>query len=138
MRNEVDILAQFGQLESLEAYRLRLPTYPIDRALPLVRTLKRMKSKTAFVQWMAGRTFPDLVDCTIIWPHYPKTLAPGGVVDLPVCTQFTFDDHITETLPNFCIPKLDMIVIRNEAWNKLRGSTRLAAVWNGAVGKWLR
>ena len=131
MRTEVDILAQFQRLENLEAYRLRLPTYPIDTDLPIVRTLKSMKIKTVSVQWMAGRTFPNMKECTIIWPHYPEMLAPGGGVDLPVCTHFTYDDHIIDTLPNFRIPKLDKLVVRNEAWNKPRGSTQLAAVWNG-------
>ena len=59
------------------------------------------------MQWMAGRTFSRLEECTIIWPHYPEALAPGGGVDLPACTNFTYDDHIIDTLPNFRIPKLD-------------------------------
>jgi hypothetical protein len=70
-------------------------------------------------------------ECTIIWPHCPETLAPGGGVDLPVCTHFTYDSHTIDVLPNFRIPKLDTLVVRNEAWNKPRGSTQLAAVWNG-------
>jgi hypothetical protein len=135
MRTEVDILPQFERLEILEAYRLRLPNYHTDVDLPLVRTLKWMKIKTVSVQWMAGRTFPNMEECTIIWPHYPECLAPGGGVDLPACTQFTYDDHIIDTLPNFRIPKLDTLIVRNEAWNKPRGSTQLAAVWNGTVGQ---
>ena len=135
MRTEVDILAQFEHLETLEAYRLRLPNYHTDVDLPLVRTLKWMKIKTVSVQWMAGRTFPNMEECTIIWPHYPESLAPGGGVDLPACTVFTYDDHIIDTLPNFRIPKLDTLVVRNEAWNKPRGSTQLAAVWNGTTGQ---
>ena len=132
MRTEVDILTHFEQLETLEAFRLRLPTYGPETDLPLVRTLKRMKIKTVSVQWMAGRTFPKLQECDIIWPHYPEALAPGGGVDLPVCTDFSYDDHIIDTLPNFRVPKLDTLVVRNEAWNKPRGSTQLAAVWKGA------
>ena len=135
MRTEVDILAQFEHLETLEAYRLRLPNYHTDVDLPIVRTLKWMKIKTVSVQWMAGRTFPNMEECTIIWPHYPESLAPGGGVDLPVCTHFTYDDHIIDTLPNFRIPKLDTLILRNEAWNKPRGSTQLAAVWNGTAGQ---
>jgi hypothetical protein len=131
MRTEVDILRHFEQLETLEAFRLRLPTYAIETDLPLVRTLKRLKIKTVSVQWMAGRTFSKLEECTVIWPHYPETLAPNGGVDLPVCTHFTYDDHIIDTLPNFRIPKLDTLIVRNEAWNKPRGSTQLAAVWKG-------
>ena len=131
MPTEVDILRHFEQLETLEAFRLRLPTYTVETDLPLVRTLKRITIKTVSVQWMAGRTFSNLEECTIIWPHYPETLAPGGGVNLPVCTHFTYDDHVIDTLPNFHIPKLDTLIVRNEAWNKPRGSTQLAAVWKG-------
>lgn len=131
MPTEVDILGHFEHLETLEAFRLRLPTYTIETDLPLVRTLKRITIKTVSVQWMAGRTFSNLEQCTIIWPHYPESLAPGGGVDLPVCTHFTYDDHVIDTLRNFRIPKLDTLIVRNEAWNKPRGSTQLAAVWKG-------
>ena len=55
MRTEVDILTQFEQLETLEVFCLRLPTYTPKTDLPLVR--KQMKIKTVSVQWMAGRTF---------------------------------------------------------------------------------
>ena len=59
MRTEVDIHTHFEQLETLEAFRLRVPTYTIETDLPLVRTLKRMKIKTVSVQWVAGRSFPE-------------------------------------------------------------------------------
>ena len=91
-----------------------------------------MKIKTVSMQWMAGRTSPNMEECTIIWLHSPERLAPGGGVGLPVCTHFTYDDHIPNTLPNFRIPKLDTLVVRNEAWNNPKGSTQLAAVWNRA------
>jgi len=135
MRTEVDILAQFQQLETIEAYGLRLPLYTLQTDLPIVRALKHMKIKAVSVQWMAGRTFPNMEDCTITWPHYPETLALGGGVDLPVCTRFMYGDHIIDTLPNFRIPKLDTLIVRNEAWNKPRGSMQLAAVWNGTAGQ---
>lgn len=135
MRTEVDILTHFERLETLEANHLHLPLYPIETDLPLVRTLKRMKIKNVSVQWMVGRTFPNMAECTIIWPHYPETLAPGGGVDLPLCTHFTYDDHIMDILPNFRLPKLDTLIVRCEAWNKPRGSKQLAAVWSGAAGQ---
>ena len=65
-----------------------------------------MKIETVSVQWITGRTFADLEECTIIWPHYPETLALGGAVHLPVCMHFTYDDHIIETLPSFPVPTL--------------------------------
>jgi len=131
MRTEVDILASFERLETLEAHHLRLPSYPIKTDLPLVRTLRRMKIKLVSVQWMVGRTFPNMEECTLIRPCSPETLAPGGGVDLPTCTQFTYDSHTIDVLPNFRIPKLDTLTVRNDVWNKVRGSSQLAAVWSG-------
>ena len=139
MRDPADILPYFENLEVLEAHRLRLPTYPCDMDLPIIRTLKRMSIKIVSVQWMAGRTFPALEECTIVWPHHPETLHLQGGVDLPVCTQFTYDDHLIEPLSEFRLPKLDKLVVRNEAWNKPRGSTQLASVWGESANpKWLR
>ena len=89
MRIEVDLLTQFQQVETLEAYGLRLPTHTLQAYLPIIHTLKRMEIKSVSVRWMAGRAFPNMEDCTIAWPHYPETLALGGGVDLPVCTLCT-------------------------------------------------
>jgi len=139
MRDPADILPYFENLEVLEAYRLHLPTYHHDVDLPIVRTLKRMSIKIVSVQWMSGRTFPSLEDCTIIWPHHPESLRLRGGVDLPVCTQFTYDDHLIDPMPEFRIPNLDKMVVRNEAWNKLRGSAQLASVWGESANpRWLR
>jgi len=85
-RYPVDTLPYFENLEVLEAYRLHLPSYHHDVDLPLVRTLRRMSIKMVSVQWMSGRFFPSLQDCTIIWPHHPESLRLGGGVDLPMCT----------------------------------------------------
>ena len=139
MRDPADILPYFEDLEVLEAYQLHLPTYPREIDIPIVRTLKRMSLKTVSVQWMSGRTFPALEDCTIIWPHHPETLRLRGGVDLPVCTQFTYDDHLIEPMSEFRLPKLDKLVVRNKAWNKPRGSTQLASVWGESANpQWLK
>ena len=129
MRDPANILPYFENLEVLEAYRLHLPTYSHDVDLPIVRTIKRMSIKIVSIQWMSGRTFPVLEDCTIIWPHHPESLRLQGGVNLSVCTQFTYDDHLIEPMSEFRLPKLDKMVVRNEAWNKPRGSTQLASVW---------
>ena len=127
MRDPTDILPYFENLEVLGAYRPHLPTYHHNVDLPIVRTLKRMGIKIISVQWMSGRTFPSLEYCTIIWPHHPEDLPLRGGVDLPVCTQFTYDNHLIEPMSGFRVPKLDKMVVRNEAWNKPRGSAQLAS-----------
>ena len=139
MKEPADILPFFENLEVLEAYRLNLAVYCHDRDLPLARTLKRMSIKIVPVQWMSGRTFPLLEDCTIVWPHHPETLHSHGGVDLPACTKFTYDDHLIEPMSEFRLPKLHKMVVRNEAWNKPRGSTQLASVWGESMNpQWLR
>jgi hypothetical protein len=135
MRTRVDILTHFEQLETLEAHCLRLPPYPVGTHLPLTRTLKRMRITDVSVQWMAGRIFPNMEECAIIFPRHPETLMHGGAVDLPVCTHFTYNDHAIDVLPNFRIPKLDTLIIQNEDRNKHRGNTQLAAVWGEVLGQ---
>ena len=139
MKDPADILPYFESLQVLEAYRLHLPMYPHDVDLPVARTLRRMSINIVSVQWMSGRTFPALEDCTIIWPRHPETLHVQGSVDLPVCTQFVYDDYLIEPISVFRLPKVDKMVVRNEAWNKPRGSTQLASVWNDSANpKWLK
>jgi len=139
MRDPADILPYFENLQVLEAYRLHLPMYSLDVDLPVVRTLKRMSTKIVSVQWMSGRTFPALEDCTIVWPHHPESLRLQGGVDLPVCTHFIYDHHLIEPISDFRLPNLDQMVVRNEARKKPRGSMQLASVWGkSAHPKWLK
>jgi hypothetical protein len=118
MRDPADIHPYFENLQVLEVYRLHLPTYAREVDLPVVRTLRRMSIETVSVQWMAGRTYPALEDCTIIWPHHPGTLRLHRGVGLLVCTQFTYDDHLIGPMSEFCLPKLNKMVVRNGAWNR--------------------
>jgi len=126
MRDPVDILPSFESLEVLEAYGLRLPTYDDDVDLPIVRTLKRMYLKSASMQWICARTFPALEESTIIHPQW-ACLPPSP--HFPTCTRFTYDDRSIEQISEFRLPKLDKMIIRNEAWSKLGGSLQLASVW---------
>ena len=47
MRDPADILPYFENLEVLEAYRLHLPMYPRDVDLPVIRTLRRISTKSS-------------------------------------------------------------------------------------------
>jgi len=39
----------------------------------------------------------------------------------------------------FRLPKLDKVVVRNEAWNRPKGSTQLASVWGeSAIPRWIQ
>lgn len=142
MKDTLDILPQFERLEYLYAHRLQLPLYSETNHLPLVRTLKRLFLKSTSVQWMQGRSFSKLFECTIIWPHLPEALLGRDPVNLPVCSQFTYDDHLLQPLTAFNLPSVDKLVIRNEAWNRPRGSQQLGFIWGPnihvPVGKILR
>lgn len=129
MKDPLDILPQFQCLEDMYVHRLHLPLYSQTAHLPLTYTLKRMFLKSTSTQWMHNRTFSKLVECTIIWPHFPETLLGHNGVDLPACTIFTYDDHLLQPLGAFNLPVVNTLVVRNEAWNRPRGSQQLGFIW---------
>jgi hypothetical protein len=133
MNDTLDILPHFQCLEDMYTHRLHLPLYSHTTHLPLLRTLKHLFLKSTSVQWMSNRTFSKLVECTIIWPHFPETLLGQSGVDLPVCTTFIYDDHLLQPLEAFNLPSVDKLVIRNEAWNRPRGSQQLSFIWGPSV-----
>lgn len=136
MRDPIDILPSFESLEVLEANGLRLPVYEDDVDLPIVRTLRQMHLKSGSLQWTCARTFPVLEESTIIRPHF-SCATPTPLFS--ECTLFIYDDRSIEKLSGFRLPKLDKMIIRNEAWNKTGGSTQLASVWGESANSgWLK
>jgi len=133
MTDPLDILPQFERLEDLHADRLHLPLYSDSTHFPLTHTLKFLFLKKTSVQWMQGRSFSKLQECTIMWPHLPETLLTQVRVSLPVCAHFTYDDHLLQPLTAFNLPSLDGLVVRNEAWNRPRGSQQLGFIWGSNV-----
>ena len=128
MKDPLDILPHFQCLEDMYVHRLHLPLYSDTAHLPLIRTLKRLFLKSTSIQWMNNRTFPKLVECTIVWPHFPETLLGQSGVDLPACTSFTYDDHLLQPLGAFNLPLVGVLVVRNEAWNRSRGGQQLGFI----------
>ena len=133
MKDPLDILPHFQCLEDVYLHRLHLPLYSHTVHLPLTRTLKRLFLKTTSVQWMNNRSFSRLIECTIIWPHFPETLLGQSGVDLPACQSFTYDDHLLQPLGAFKLSSVDRLVVRNEAWNRPRGSQQLSFIWGPNV-----
>ena len=133
MKNPLDLLPHFQCLEDLYVHRLHLPLYSHTVHLPLTRTLKRLFLKSTSVQWMNNRTFSKLVECTIIWPHFPEALVGQSGVDLSSCTSFTYDDHLLQPLGAFKLSSVDKLVVRNEAWNRPRGGQQLGFIWGPNV-----
>jgi hypothetical protein len=132
-KDPLDILPQFERLEDLHAHHLHLPVYSDTTRLPLVYSLKRLYLRSTSVQWMQGRRFDRLLECNIVWPHLPDTLLTRDRVGLPVCTNFIYDDHLLQPLTAFDLPLIDALVVRNEAWNRPRGSQQLGFIWGPTV-----
>ena len=133
MKDPLDILPQFQRLEDLHVHRLHLPLYSDNTHFPLIHTLKRLFLKKTSVQWMQGRSFSKLLECTIMWPHLPEALLTRTRVGLPVCATFVYDDHLLQPLTAFNLPLLDELVVRNEAWNRPRGSQQLGFIWGPTI-----
>jgi hypothetical protein len=81
-----ELLPTFTQLQTFEADHLRLPFYEPNANLPLLCTLRTLRLRACSVQWMAGRQFPCLEECTILLPHHWE-LVRLHEVQLPSCRK---------------------------------------------------
>lgn len=127
MHFEADILPYFERLETLDACGLGLPSYPPDRDLPVVRTLKHIKLKSVSIQWMMGREFPMVTQCDITWPRQIEAFRKG--TSLPACTSFTYKGRKPYLLSYASLPQLTSLMVGNVVWNPRRGSKELIAPW---------
>jgi F-box-like len=123
MSFEADILPHFERLMVIEAYGLRLPSYPADMDLPVVRTLKTIKLKVVSIEWMTGREFPMVIECALTWPRQIEALSKG--MSLPVCTSFTYQGRRPYLLSYASLPQLTTLVVGNSVWNPRQGSEEL-------------
>jgi len=127
IRFETGILPYFERLETLEACGLRLPFYPPDTDLPVVRTLRHIKLKAVSIQWMVGREFPMVVECAITWPRQIEAFRDG--TSLPACTSFTYEGRKPYLLSYANLPQLTSLAVGNSMWNPRRGSQELIVPW---------
>ena len=90
--NPVDILPHLRQLETLTASHFSLPIYHEDVDIPFVYTLRQLTLRAVSIQWMSGRTFHVLENCTILFPlrlPIPDTFN----TTLPICNDLTFQGY---------------------------------------------
>jgi len=125
MQNPVDILPSLHKLEILEAHHLSLPMDPPAVALPLTQTLRNLRLKCVSIQWMAGRIFPALEECAIIFPQYADIFLS---VDMPSCSILKYDSNNLGALAHFHCPRLGELKIQCGQWRKWRGDLQLAAL----------
>jgi len=124
-QDPVDILPSLNKLEILEAHYLSLPLYSPGVDLPLTQILRVLHLKSVSVQWMAGRVFPALDECSIIFPHHADTIQS---VYMPSCSILKYHSNILRTLEHFHHPPLTRLEAKCGQWRRWRGSLQLAAL----------
>jgi hypothetical protein len=125
MQNPVDILPSLHNLEIFEAHRLFLPIHPPTVDLPLTKVLRVLRLKSVSIQWMAGRNFPALEQCSITFPHRADTVQS---IYLPSCSVLEFDSNNLGTLEHFHHPPLARLEIKCCQWRIWRGNLQLATL----------
>ena len=99
--------------------------YPQGVDLPLVQALRVLHLKSVSVQWMAGRVFPALEECSIIFPHHADTIQS---VYMPSCSILRYNSNDLGALEHFDISHLDELEVKCGQWTTWRGTLQLAAL----------
>jgi len=130
--NPVDLLPHLHQLETFTASHISFPIYHNHVHLPFVHTLRHLSLRAVSIQWMSGRTFDVLEDCTLIFPlrrHLPHTFT----TTLPNCNHLTFQGYPLDILNSISAQKLTHLSVTSSGNQQLvqlsrqvLGETRLA------------
>ena len=126
IRDPVDLLPHLHQLESFTASHLPLITYHSHINIPFVRTLRHLRVKSVSIQWMSGRTFHVLDDCTLIFPLHQQLLHTFNT-SLPNCKHLTFQGYPLEILGGVSAHDLSHLSVTCSGSFNRRGSEQL--VW---------
>jgi hypothetical protein len=110
--NPIDILPHLESLEVLEAHGLHIPTCSLDTDLMLVRTLKRLMLRHTSIQWMMGRKFKKMEECSI-WSPIAGSFTDARAIKMPICTRMLFGDRTLEPLGLFDLPSLARLALVN-------------------------
>ena len=119
MNEPFELLPTFTQLQIFEADRLRLPFYEPNTNLPLLRTLRKLQLRACSVQWMAGRQFPCLEECSILLPRDWEQVQQYAV-QLPSCTKLAYHGHPMITAQYFRVPELRVMDLKSHDCNEQR------------------
>ena len=126
IRDPVDLLPHLHQLETLTASHLSFLTYPNHIELPIVHTLRHLSLRAAPIQWMSGRTFHILENCTLTFPRYQHVLNTFNTT-LPNCNRLIFQGYPLEVLGGVSAHNLGHLSVTcNGSFNR-RGNQQL--VW---------
>ena len=124
--NPVDLLPHLHQLETFTASHISFPIYRDSVDLPFIHTLRHLHLRAASIQWMDGRAFPVLEDCTLIFPLYCHVLYTFRAA-LPNCTNLAFQGYPLDILGGILAHKLAHLSVASSGSFNRRGSRQL--VW---------
>jgi hypothetical protein len=114
----VPILPLLVNRQILEISHLLLPSYDPSTSLPFYSTLKQLKLRAVPIDWMAGREFMCIEDCTIIHAIDQRDIQQR--IDLPSCRTLTYEGHPITTLQYFHAPQVKQIVLNSYDTNGWR------------------
>jgi hypothetical protein len=127
----VDLLPHFIQLEVLELTNLLL-IVDYNSPLPLAHTLHHLYLKSVSIQWMGGRVFSQLENCTIIAPLADHP--PLHDIQLPACTELHFENWNISPIGQFIAPALDHMRVKSNAWSPHRGNVQVVQFVRAGFG----
>ena len=136
MNRPVDLLPHFMQLEVLELTNLLLLIVVNGSPLPLAHTLHRLYLKSVSIQWMGGRVFSQLENCTVISPLTDPS--PRHDVQLPACTALHFENWNISPIGQFFAPELDHLIIDSNAWSSYAGNEQVIRLVRAGFGMGLQ
>ena len=134
LRNPVDLLPHLHQLEELTASHLPLPVYPDDIDLPFVHTLRHLTLRSVSIQWMSGRSFHVLENCTILFSLHRHVLHTFRTT-LPNCGHLSFEGYPLDILSGVSAPNLTHLSVKCPSSYTPRGNQQLALLSSQALQK---
>ena len=114
-----ELLPTFTQLQIFEADHLCLPFYEHNANLPLLCGLRRLHLRACSIQWMAGRQFTCLEECTILLPRHWEAIQQCEV-QLPSCKKLTYHGHPMTTAQYFRVPEMREMELKSHDCNEQR------------------
>ena len=116
---QFELLHAFTLLQIFDADHLRLPFYRPNTNLPLLSTLRELRLRACSVQWMAGRHFPCLEECSILLPRHWEQIHQHEV-QLPFCKKLAYHGYPMTTAQYFHVPEMRALDLRSHDCNEQR------------------
>jgi hypothetical protein len=114
-----ELLPTFITLHTFEADHLPLPMYELNTNLPLIFTLRKLWLRASSIQWMAGRQFPYLEECSILLPRSWEAVQQHEV-GLPSCRKLACHIYPMIAVQYFRAPQMSVMDLRSHDCKKQR------------------